>query len=196
MIGRSHSTSLTWIALAALTAALLLGLFSPAAATPSMEGGRSPMPGDAAVPLALMPPGSSASPLPSEEIFPPQTLAIRFNHKKHVKDFQLTCKVCHAAAYGSEADEVSRDQARFLDLTASEYDALKRRILDNWDAVQAIAAQVPPAGEVARLLETAGGPSRVDQIGISTEERDMAIADAHYLRDRFTVRKLSRMLGI
>ena len=100
------------------------------------------------------------------------------------------------AAYGSEADEVSRDQARFLDLTANEYDALKRRILDNWDAVQAIAAQVPPADEVARLLETAGGPSRVDQIGISAEERDMAIADAHYLRDRFTVRKLSRMLGI
>jgi glycerol-1-phosphate dehydrogenase [NAD(P)+] len=100
------------------------------------------------------------------------------------------------AAYGSEADEVSRDQARFLDLTASEYDALKRRILENWDAVQAIAVQVPPAGEVAKLLETAGGPNRVDQIGISIEERDMAIADAHYLRDRFTVRKLARMLGI
>ncbi len=85
------------------------------------------------------------------------------------------------AAYGSEADEVSRDQARFLDLTASEYDALKQRILDNWVAVQAIAAQVPPAHEVAQLLATAGGPSRVDQIGISTAERDMAIADAHYL---------------
>jgi glycerol-1-phosphate dehydrogenase [NAD(P)+] len=100
------------------------------------------------------------------------------------------------AAYGSEAEEVSRDQARFLDLTSGDYDALKRRILANWDAVQAIAAQVPPAEEVARLLETAGGPSRVDQIGLSTEERDMAIADAHYLRDRFTVRKLTRVLGV
>ncbi len=100
------------------------------------------------------------------------------------------------AAYGGEADEVSRDQARFLDLTARDYDALKRRILDNWDAVQTIAAQVPPAEQVAKLLETAGGPSRVDQIGISAQERDMAIADAHYLRDRFTVRKLTRMLGV
>jgi glycerol-1-phosphate dehydrogenase [NAD(P)+] len=99
-------------------------------------------------------------------------------------------------AYGKEADEVSRDQARFLDLSAGEYDALKRRILDNWDAVQAIAAQVPPAAQVARLLDTAGGPSRVEQIGISAEERDMAIADAHYLRDRFTVRKLTRMLDL
>jgi glycerol-1-phosphate dehydrogenase [NAD(P)+] len=100
------------------------------------------------------------------------------------------------AAYGSEADEVSRDQARFLDLTESGYDTLKQRILDNWDAVQAIAGQVPPAEQVARLLETAGGPSRVDQIGIGSEEREMAIADAHYLRDRFTVRKLTRMLGV
>ena len=31
-------------------------------------------------------------------------------------------------------------------------------------------------GSLARLLETAGGPSRVDQIGLSAEERDMAIA--------------------
>lgn len=99
-------------------------------------------------------------------------------------------------AYGSEAGEVSRDQARFLDLTAADYDALKRRVLDNWDAIQAIAAQVPPAAEVARLLETAGGPSRVDQIGLSAAERDAALADAHYLRDRFTVRKLARVLGI
>ena len=99
-------------------------------------------------------------------------------------------------AYGDEADEVAGDQARFLDLTAQDYDALKRRVLDNWDAIQAVAAQVPPAEEVARLLETAGGPSRVEQLGLSNEERDMAIADAHYLRDRFTVRKLARVLGI
>ncbi len=59
------------------------------------------MPGDAEVPLAWMPPGSSVSPLPSEEIFPPQTIPLRFNHKKHVKVLSLSCKVCHAAAYTS-----------------------------------------------------------------------------------------------
>ena len=61
------------------------------------------MPGDAEVPLAWMPPGSAASPVPSDEIFPPQTMPLRFNHKKHVKGLSLTCKVCHAAAYSSEA---------------------------------------------------------------------------------------------
>ena len=60
------------------------------------------MPGDAEVPLAWMPPGSNVSPLPSEdEIFPPQTVPLRFNHKKHVKGLSLSCKVCHEGAYTS-----------------------------------------------------------------------------------------------
>jgi glycerol-1-phosphate dehydrogenase [NAD(P)+] len=100
------------------------------------------------------------------------------------------------AAYPDEAPEVSRDQARFLDMTEGDFHALKQRILDNWDAIQAIAAQVPPAEQVAQLLATGGGPSSVEEIGIGVDERDMAIADAHYLRDRFTVRKLARVLGI
>lgn len=65
--------------------------------------GTSPMPGDAEVPLAWMPPGSSASPVPSDAIFPPQTLTIRFNHKKHVKGLKLSCKVCHEGAWTSDA---------------------------------------------------------------------------------------------
>lgn len=78
-----------------------------AAALPSQgagdpfAGGRAPLPGDAEVPLKWMPPGTRSSPLPSDEIFPPQTLTIRFNHKKHVKGLQQSCKVCHSAAYAS-----------------------------------------------------------------------------------------------
>lgn len=111
--GRAPTPALpTWMALAACLAALLLALVGPSAeaagptlppADTSQRAGRSPMPSDAEVPLKFMPPGSAASPLPSEEIFPPQTLTIRFNHKKHVKELELSCKVCHAAAYGSEA---------------------------------------------------------------------------------------------
>ena len=37
------------------------------------------------------------------KIFPPQTITIRFNHKKHVKQLKQTCKVCHAAAYTSDS---------------------------------------------------------------------------------------------
>jgi len=113
-----------WLAALACVAAVAMALLvpdasaqQPPAAAPSAEpsatpaapsaaqlaGGRAAMPGDAEVPLEWMPPGSKASPVPSDEIFPPQTLSIRFNHKKHVKDLKQTCKVCHAAVYNSDA---------------------------------------------------------------------------------------------
>jgi len=63
--------------------------------------GISPIAGDGLVPLEWMPPGSKSSPIPSDEIFPPQELTIRFNHKKHSGELKQACKVCHAGAYAS-----------------------------------------------------------------------------------------------
>jgi hypothetical protein len=75
---------------------------APAPATPgSRSHGLAPVFGDTAVPMEWMPPGSKASPIPSDEIFPPQQITIRFNHKKHVQEMKQSCKVCHAAAFGS-----------------------------------------------------------------------------------------------
>ena len=75
---------------------------SPPASSGSLHGLHA-MFDDEEVPLTWMPPGSSASPLPSEEIFPPQTIALRFNHTLHVKKFGQTCKVCHAQVYESDS---------------------------------------------------------------------------------------------
>ncbi len=92
---------------ACLVVAMLVGKRREAAAdatlvaTTTWGSGRTPMPGDAEVPEAWMPPGSSATPVPSEEIFPPQSMPLRFNHKKHVQGLSLSCKVCHAAAFTS-----------------------------------------------------------------------------------------------
>jgi hypothetical protein len=94
---------------------------APAPAPPDggrgRSGGLAPLPGGEMVPLPWMPPGTGASPLPSEEIFPPQTITIRFNHKLHVKEFKQTCKVCHAAAYGSvrSADTLLPDPRQTCD---------------------------------------------------------------------------------
>ena len=74
----------------------------PPAPTSSRDHGIHALYGNAMVPLEWMPPGTAASPVPSEEIFPPQTITIRFNHKKHIKEFKQTCKVCHAAAFSSQ----------------------------------------------------------------------------------------------
>jgi hypothetical protein len=70
-------------------------------AATAYRGGTAPMPNDAPVPDEWMPPGTDESPVPSDEIFPPQAITIRFNHKKHVKDFSLSCKTCHAGAFTS-----------------------------------------------------------------------------------------------
>jgi hypothetical protein len=76
---------------------------APAATNDAALEGLAPMPGDAEVPLKWMPPGTAVSPLPSDEIFPPQTIPLRFSHKKHVKELKQGCKACHAAAYTSGA---------------------------------------------------------------------------------------------
>lgn len=69
----------------------------------SISSARSEMPVGAAVPEAFLPPGANVSPEASDKIFPPQTLTIRFNHKKHVKLLRQTCKTCHQAAYRSDS---------------------------------------------------------------------------------------------
>ncbi len=49
--------------------------------------------------VAILPPGAFASdPGPSPAIFPPQSLTIRFDHKKHVGDLKMTCRSCHVQA--------------------------------------------------------------------------------------------------
>ena len=98
--------------------------------------------------------------------------------------------------FGPLSDEVVDTMRPFLDLSPADYDALKRRVLDNWDAIQTAAADVPPPDEIAQWLRTAGGPTTVAELGLSREEQFMAEQYSHFLRDRFTVRKLMRVLGL
>ena len=67
--------------------------------------GLAPLPGDQPVPRKLLPPGSfDSDPGPSDVVFPPQGLTIRFNHAKHMaKDIGATCKTCHPGAYKSKS---------------------------------------------------------------------------------------------
>ena len=96
--------------------------------------------------------------------------------------------------YGIQADDVVRAHSAFLDMTEAEYDALKRRILENWDEIQQIAAEVPPPEIIVNLLSRVGGPTSVAELGLTAEEQALAEHNAHYLRNRFTVRKLMRAL--
>ena len=99
-------------------------------------------------------------------------------------------------AYGELAGDIVAEHKAFLDPTAAQMETLRRTILERWEEIQAIAAQVPAAQEVAELLVRVGGPATVAELGLDETERDLAVANGHYLRDRFTVRKLVRALGL
>ncbi len=98
--------------------------------------------------------------------------------------------------FGALADELIREQQPYIAPSAAEFDARKRHILDHWAEIQQIAAGVPEPETVAEWLEILGGPTTTAGLGFSAEEEASAQAYAHYLRDRFTVRKLVDLLGI
>lgn len=98
--------------------------------------------------------------------------------------------------FGGLADEVIRTQRAFIAPSAEEFEARKRHILDHWAEIQQIAASVPEPETIADWLTTLGGPTTIADLGFSDEEGHSAQAHAHYLRDRFTVRKLVELLGL
>lgn len=99
-------------------------------------------------------------------------------------------------AYGPIADKVIAGHAAFLKMNAANFDALKARVLGNWDAVQAIAATVPPPSQIAAWLRQAGGPTSPAELGLSDDEFAQGLAFGGYYRPRFTIAKLSQLLGI
>lgn len=100
------------------------------------------------------------------------------------------------AVFGDTADQVIRTQRKFLALTPAEFETLKLGIIENWEQVQAIAAQVPPQSEIRTRLIQAGLPLDPRAIHLSDEDIREALRFGHYLRDPFTVVKLMLMLGI
>jgi glycerol-1-phosphate dehydrogenase [NAD(P)+] len=97
-------------------------------------------------------------------------------------------------AFGPIAESLFVEQAPFLDVTAEGFDRLKQRILEHWDEVQSLAADVPSPEKLAYLLSQAGGATRPAGLGLSDEELQQALVESHFLRNRFTICKLGRIL--
>ncbi len=100
------------------------------------------------------------------------------------------------ANYGPAIDQVLAKQQPFLDMTAQEFDALKQRILENWDAIHALADMLPSAAQVEAWLAQVGGPTDIKQVGLTAEEEQQALDHAHFFRNRFTANKLFHILGL
>lgn len=100
------------------------------------------------------------------------------------------------AAYGPAAEAVIAAQADFLDMTDADFEALKGRIDQHWADIQTIAADVPSGETIARMLRQVHGPTSGRELGLSDGETQRGLAYGHYLRSRFTVRKLFHLLGL
>ncbi len=100
------------------------------------------------------------------------------------------------AIFGPIAEEILPSQKEFIEMSGSQFEALKARILDNWEQVQEIAAGVPSAEDFSRWLRTLGGPVEPTEVGLRTEEVRLAKDYSHYMRQRFTINKLRLLLGL
>jgi len=99
-------------------------------------------------------------------------------------------------SFGPESDGIIAAHERFLSMSREELDRITRKLVDAWDKVRAIAHDVPAPEEIRKLLVRAGCPADAADLGLNPDETGLAFRDAHYLRERFTIAKLARMLGL
>ncbi len=100
------------------------------------------------------------------------------------------------SAYGSLAADIIASQASYLDMSEQDYGRLKQRIQDRWGEIQEIARQVPGPARIAELLQAAGGPASVAALGVTEDERILAVTVSHYLRPHFTISRLVNILRL
>ncbi len=98
--------------------------------------------------------------------------------------------------YGSIADKLVIEQAPFLNMSPGDYADLQQRILNHWEDIQTVAAEVPTPQQLIHLLSQAGGTTTPVELGLSDEEVEQAVLNSHLFRNRFTICKLGRMLRI
>jgi glycerol-1-phosphate dehydrogenase [NAD(P)+] len=100
------------------------------------------------------------------------------------------------AVYGSLADAAIREIDDYLYMTEERYQRLKADIINHWDEIQNFARLVPEPQQMRDWLQSAGGAVTPQALGITSEEMDTAINNAHYLRRRFTITKLWHYFGL
>ncbi|MBK8022598.1 MAG: sn-glycerol-1-phosphate dehydrogenase [Chloroflexi bacterium] len=98
--------------------------------------------------------------------------------------------------YGDLADDIAKDHGAFLDLGEDDFEQLKHRIADHWEDIQDVAAHVPPPEAIKASLDKAGTPTSWTALKLDADEVQPGFEYGHYLRNRFTVLKLSRVLDV
>jgi len=101
------------------------------------------------------------------------------------------------SGYGEKVSgQIIKIQHEHLQRTEEEYRSLKEKIVDNWETIQDIAAEVPPEAEIISLLKSISGATQPEEIGLNNADVRDAFDYAQYVRGMFTVLNLIQMLGL
>jgi glycerol-1-phosphate dehydrogenase [NAD(P)+] len=98
--------------------------------------------------------------------------------------------------YGPVAQKIRQIQSPLYSITQDDLDRLMKNILDHWKDIMMIASEVPSPKIITEWIQAVGGPTQPDQIRYDERKARNGIHFAHYLRDRFTVNRLSYWLKL
>jgi glycerol-1-phosphate dehydrogenase [NAD(P)+] len=118
----------------------------------------------------------------------------RLERTPHAAPDELRIRI--RAGYGPLAEQVIAEHAEALEILPVLSVRMRTRLVDHWDAVQAIAADVPPPDEIVAKLRAVGAPVNPADLGFTALETDDALRYAHFMRSRLTVRWVERALGL
>jgi len=100
------------------------------------------------------------------------------------------------AAYPVNCEAIISGQSAYLSMSNEEFARLKTNILGNWAAINETASAVPAPEIILSLLKKVSAPTRVEEIGLNSQDESNALRYAHYLRSQFTVSKLGKLLEL
>ena len=98
------------------------------------------------------------------------------------------------AAYGSAAAPIIASYLPYHKTIAAARPALVQKVGEVWPQIQDIAAGVPSPHEIETLLRLARAPVTPAALALGKRPGRLALANAHYLRNRITIDTLGRLL--
>jgi glycerol-1-phosphate dehydrogenase [NAD(P)+] len=109
---------------------------------------------------------------------------------------ETTDRKAITAAYGAIAEQVITENYPQGTNHTIDPAQFKQTILSQWTAILHIIEQVPPPLQFSLWLEHAGGPNTSEQLGIEPDLVKESLINAMFVRNRFTIMRLNRWLGL
>ena len=94
------------------------------------------------------------------------------------------------------ADELIQSDPIFLQMAdPAIFARVTEAILDQWEALQSVAARVPPPEELRSLMAQVGAPVSIDADILDDDQVRLGLDYGPYLRERFSINNIRLLFG-